>query len=583
MKSLLTLSLRNEHDVVAARRRARDMAAQFGFDPQDQSRIATAVSEIARNAVSYGGGGQVDFSLEIFEPRGFWIRIADQGPGIADLSRILSGQYRSQTGMGLGIVGARRLLDHLDVQSKPGSGTTVTMCKTLPKRAAQIDSQALEKLVAQFATGPAQDVMSEVRQQNRDLLRALDELARRQEEFERLNAELVDTNRGVVALTAELDEKAEQLRRADQMKSRFLSHMSHEFRTPLNSILALCRLLQDQVDGPLSSEQQKQVGFIRRSAENLFELVNDLLDLAKVEAGKTDVRVSEFEVANVFGALRGVMKPLLTNEHVNFVIEDASGIPAMRTDEGKVAQVLRNFTSNALKFTERGEVRVSAKYLPESDMVSFSVSDTGIGIAARDQNRIFEEFAQIDNSIQSRVKGTGLGLPLSRKLAELMGGAVTIRSEVGKGSCFTATIPRLYSGSDAVTPNVTKKPLVLIVDDEEISRYLIRQALAGLPVEILEAGDGKEALTYAHERHPVLIFLDIRMPEKDGFATLAELKADPSLGGIPVVVVSSKVLTAEERSLLESQSLAVLAKGLLSEAGGASLIQDLVRKAVALH
>ncbi len=237
----------------------------------------------------------------------------------------------------------------------------------------------------------------------------------------RLNRELEDTNRGVVALYAELDERADHLRRADEVKTRFLSNMTHEFRTPLNSIQALTRLLLDRVDGELTTEQERQVHFIRKAAESLSELVNDLLDLAKVAAGKVVVRPAEFEVSDLFGALRGMLRPLLLGASVNLVFEEPETLPPLRTDEAKVSQILRNFISNAPKFTERGEVRVSARLEPGGASVLFSVADTGIGIAPEDQATLFQEFAQIENPLQRKVKGTGLGLPLSKKLAELLG------------------------------------------------------------------------------------------------------------------------------------------------------------------
>ena len=284
-------------------------------------------------------------------------------------------------------------------------------------------------------------------------MRTLDELRQRQEELTRLNRELEDTNRGVVALYAELDERADHLRRADEVKTRFLSNMTHEFRTPLNSILALTRLLLDHVDGELSPEQERQVYFIRKSAENLSELVNDLLDLAKVEAGKIVVRPAEFEVRNLFGALRGMLRPLLLNTSVNLVFDEPEGIPPLNTDEGKVSQILRNFISNALKFTEQGEVRVSAKLSPDGRSVVFSVTDTGIGIAPEHQDIIFQEFTQLENAVQRKVRGTGLGLPLSKKLAELLGGSVSVASELGLGSTFSATHPAdLCAGADIFRP-----------------------------------------------------------------------------------------------------------------------------------
>ncbi len=273
-------------------------------------------------------------------------------------------------------------------------------------------------------------------------------LRKRQDELERLNQELEDINRGMVTLYAELDEKAKELRQADEMKTRFLSNISHEFRTPLNSIFALSSLLIDRVDGELTGEQEKQVGFIRKAADSLLELVNDLLDLAKVRAGKIDVHPVEFDAVNLFSALRGMLRSLLVNEAVTLVFEDPEGLPSLYTDEGKVSQILRNFISNALKFTERGEVRVTARYDESSGMVTFSVSDTGVGIAREDQERIFEEFTQLASAAHSHFKGTGLGLPLCLKLAELLGGQIELESELGVGSKFSLTLPARYVTED---------------------------------------------------------------------------------------------------------------------------------------
>ena len=180
-----------------------------------------------------------------------------------------------------------------------------------------------------------------MREQNRELIQALEDIRKREEESRELTRELGDTNRGVVALYAELDERNEQLRKASELKTRFLSNMSHEFRTPLNSILALSRLLLDRIDGDLAPEQERQVGYIRRSAEALLEMVNDMLDLAKVEAGKVDVRPIPFTVPDLFGALRGALKPLLTNPSVELVFEAAKECPELYTDEAKVSQILR--------------------------------------------------------------------------------------------------------------------------------------------------------------------------------------------------------------------------------------------------
>jgi len=231
------------------------------------------------------------------------------------------------------------------------------------------------------------------------------------------------------------------------VRARFLAHISHELRTPLNSILNLTRILLERMDGDLTPEQDRQVSMIRRAAGSLIELVNDLLDLARIEAGKTEVRVTRVTVSDLFGTLRGMFRPMLTSDEVTLQFEAGGGEIELATDEGKVAQILRNLISNAIKFTQRGEIRVSAAADEGEDTVVLAVSDTGIGIALEDQQRIFQEFEQVDNALQQRVTGTGLGLPLSRKLAMLLGGRIELHSEPGVGSRFELTVPRTYQPS----------------------------------------------------------------------------------------------------------------------------------------
>ncbi|HYW10645.1 MAG TPA: ATP-binding protein [Longimicrobium sp.] len=293
--------------------------------------------------------------------------------------------------------------------------------------------------------------MEELQRQNAELVAALAEARSRQEELARLNQELEDTNRGVVALYAELDGRVEQLRRDSALRAQFMSYMSHEFRTPLDSILALSGLLLNRVDGELTDEQEKQVGYVRRSARDLLNLVDDLLDTARVDAGKVAVHPGPFTVPELFNALRATLRPLLSGETTQLVFDEADTLPPLLTDEAKVAQVLRNLVSNALKFTEAGEVRVSAREESPGTVV-FAVADTGVGIAEEDQARIFEDFAQVDGNIQRRRKGTGLGLPLSRKLAELLGGTLSLQSRPDRGSVFTLTLPREYR-MDADAPD----------------------------------------------------------------------------------------------------------------------------------
>jgi signal transduction histidine kinase len=490
---IVTVPIETEADVVTVRQRAHRLAELLGFERQDQTRIATAVSELARNAFSYAGGGRAEFIVDPTPaPQVFHVRILDKGPGIADVQTILDGQYRSKSGMGLGIIGARRLMHHFRIDSKVGKGTTVEIGHDLPRRADPVTRTKLAEVSAKLQKDSSSDPLEVLRQQNRELMQSLEEIRRKDEESKQLDQELSDTNRGVVALYAELDGRAEQLRHASELKTKFLSNMSHEFRTPLNSVLALSRLLLDRIDGDLTPEQERQVGYIRRSAESLLELVNDLLDLAKVEAGKADIKPSAFTLAELFGGLRGALRPLLTSPAVELIFEIPDKVPNLFTDEAKVSQILRNLISNALKFTEEGEVRVTASFDVEKGRVNLSVRDTGIGIAPQDHGRIFEEFSQVDTKIHKRVKGTGLGLPLSRSLAELLGGELRIESVLGQGSVFTLSIPpERVDPTRPLRSADNSRKRVLLIDDDETFRYVMRQIIGNEPrYEFIEAVDG---------------------------------------------------------------------------------------------
>jgi signal transduction histidine kinase/CheY-like chemotaxis protein len=570
------MPIESESDVVAVRQRARRIAELLGFERQDQTRIATAVSEIARNAFLYAGRGRAEFLAEEKEsPQLFRIRICDWGKGIANLQAILDGQYRSQSGMGLGLVGARRLMDQFNIDSKPGQGTVVDLAQRLPTRRDRITQSKVSDIAANLRREEAIDPLAALREQNRELMQSLEEIRRRDEESKQLNLELGDTNRGVVALYAELDERAEQLRKAGELKTRFLSNMSHEFRTPLNSILALSRLLLDRIDGELTPEQERQVGYIRRSAESLLELVNDLLDLAKVEAGKVEVKATSFTVSNLFGALRGALRPLQVSPSVELIFDRADDMPELLTDEAKVAQILRNLISNALKFTEKGEVRVRAQYDGESKLAIFSVRDTGIGIAPDDQTRIFEEFSQIDTRLQKKTKGTGLGLPLSRSLAELIGGTIRVESVLGQGSVFTLAIPARLGGAAAPAVELSKKR-VLVIDDDDTFRYILRQIIGNEPrYEVLEASSGGDGLRLARDERPDVIVLDLQMPNIDGFTVLQQLNADQRTSIIPVVVATSLAVNAELKARLPVGTR-LISKNLISRENVSLFLRDAV-------
>jgi signal transduction histidine kinase len=573
---IVTMQLQHEPDIVSVRQRARRLAELLQFDRQDQTRIATAVSEIARNAYSYGGGGKVTFSLdEAATPQALLAAIADQGPGIADLDAVLEGRHRSVAGMGLGIRGARRLLDRFDIKSS-STGTRVELGHQLAPKAPRVTREALAKIISTLSSERDSDALLALHEQNRELLQSLEEIRRREEEADQLARELGDTNRGVVALYAELDARAEQLREASEIKSRFLSNMSHEFRTPLNSMMALSGLLLDGVDGQLNSEQARQVGYIRKSAQDLLELVNDLLDLAKVEAGKVELKSDTFTVNELFGTLRGALRPLPRSPGVDLIFDPAGDLPELRTDEGRVAQVLRNFISNALKFTENGEVHVSAHFEPQANRVLFAVRDTGIGIAPADHERIFEEFSQVDGELQKGKSGTGLGLPLSRKLAELLGGEVWLDSGIGQGSTFYLAIPVQFTTAAADQPESADRKRILVIDDDETFRYVLRQILNEQHrYDVIEASDGQQGLDRIRDDRPDLVVVDLQMPRVDGFEVLRLLRSDAATNDLPVIVSTSLHVDPALVTKLPAGT-PILPKQALSRDRVAALMQQLI-------
>jgi len=577
---IVTVPIENESDVVAVRQRAHRVADMLGFERQDQTRIATAVSELARNAYGYAGGGRAEFALDAGTvPQRFAVRICDNGPGIDNLQLILDGQYRSSSGMGLGLIGARRLMDTFNIASTPGQGTIVEVGHKLPPHIAPWPRAKLTDVVSSLKKETSSDPLAALREQNRELMQNLEELRRREEESQQLNQELGDTNRGVVALYAELDGRAEQLRQASELKTRFLSNMSHEFRTPLNSVLALSRLLLDRIDGDLTAEQERQVGYIRRSAESLLDLVNDMLDLAKVEAGKAEIKPVRFAVTSLFGALRGALKPLLTSTAVELLFESPKELQPLYTDEAKVAQILRNLISNALKFTEEGEVRVTARTGENGASIIFSVRDTGIGIAPEHHERIFEEFSQVDTKLQRKVKGTGLGLPLSRSLARLLGGDLTVESNPGQGSIFSLKIPASLGEPDRETMarSTDDSKSVLLIDDDETFRYVMRQIVGNeTRYEFMEADGGEEGLRLAREKKPDVIVLDLQMPAVDGFTVLQQLAADDRTNSIPVVVSTSMTIDGPLRARLP-EHVRLISKNAISRESVTSFLRDAVQ------
>lgn len=565
---LLKSEIRNENDIVWSRKKTRELSQFLNLDKQEQTRLATAVSEIARNTFQYAGKGMIDFNLSLINDKA-WIVILvkDHGPGIKNLKEVLNGTYVSPEGMGVGLIGSKKLVDELTIDSGP-HGTLITLKKIIPFRRSLLSQAELKALLDIFMSQNQNDPLDEFKKQNQEILLTVAALNEKKEELSRLNQELEDTNRGVVALYAELDEKAESLRKANESKTSFLSDMTHEFRSPLNSILSISEILLEEAREEKRPDREKQVGFIIKAARGLSDLVNDLLDIAKIEAGKIPVRVDHFTAQDLISTLRGLMRPIsMSNPSVNLIFEDVPQEIWLKTDEGKVAQILRNLIANAIKYTEEGEIIVSV-HTSEAGVL-FSVKDTGIGIDENHLELIFSEFTQVDHNLQDKMKGTGLGLPLSKKLATLLGGTLSVKSEKGAGSEFTLMIPGNYSGpSDAVyeqkilPEKIRTKELkkVLIIDDDEIHRDILKKILHRRNLETQEAPDGSRGIQQAKAWFPDLIILDLIMPKMDGMQFLRAMMLEEKLKNVPIILNTSKNLADEELLYLEQVTSIVIHK-----------------------
>ncbi|MDH2414724.1 sensor histidine kinase [Nocardioides sp. CER19] len=426
-ETLTVLVLSGEDDVFAARQVARVCAEELGLDRLDAIRVATAVSELGREVVTRDGGHLT-------------VRLG-RGELLLDLD---THSARDLCGVA-GPVG--RLVDELVT----GDGR-ITLLKRLP-RPVPLTPSIVSSLRHRIRAHAPSTPTDELREQNHELITALDEVRRQKAELEVVNNELEETNRGVmalyhelsaeldrtnqgvVALYAEIEDKNEQLREASEAKSRFLRSISHELRTPANSVLGLTRLLTDPSGAPLSAEQLEQIEFIRASASDLLRLVNELLDLSRAEAGALRPDPAPVDLVALFEELRGPTESLL-RPGVRLVIGDALTVT---TDGDMLRHVLRNLLSNAAKFTAQGTVEVAASR--QGELVAVSVHDSGVGIEDADLARIFEEFYQVRTPLHTSAKGTGLGLPFAQRVARALGGSIEVESTPGVGSTFTLLLP----------------------------------------------------------------------------------------------------------------------------------------------
>jgi signal transduction histidine kinase/CheY-like chemotaxis protein len=516
---LARLEVRDLAGVFAARQFGRGLAAALALDGQDQIRVATALSEISRSAITAGRTAVITFGVQAAE---LVLTVTLDGPPPAD-----------------GMAAAARLMDHV-----VADGDVVRMSK---RRPGDVEPD-LQAVGAQLAAAHPQSALDELRRQNQDLISALEDLRKQKEQLLLLNAELQETNRGVmalyselsseleqtnrgvVALYAELDETSQRLRAASESKDRFWANVSHELRTPLSSIIGLTRLLAEPGAGshPLDSEQLYQVELIRNSGTVLLTLVNDLLDVAKAESGRLHTDPAQVDLRALFGRLRGLARPMAEGKPVEVIVSDDGAPETLLTDEVALTSILRNLLSNGIKYTDRGEVRLTAQVV--GPRLEITVADTGIGIPAALHGQVFEEFYQVPGTGRG---GTGLGLPYAQRLARILGGELRLTSEPGTGTTVMLSLPNQAPAVGTV----------IVADDDPAFRQVIAGLLAGLAGQILQACDGKQALELLAGNKVDLVLADMRMPGMDGGTLLTRLP-----DSVPAVIITGTDMAAPPRA-----------------------------------
>ena len=419
-----------------------------------------------------------------------------------------------------------------------------------------------------------------------------------------IESRVAERTRDLEAARAELEAKSRQIEEVDRLKNAFIANMSHEIRTPLNSVLALTQLLREGVPGPLTVDQRKYLQVIERNGHGLLHLINDVLDLSRIEAGHLEMDTADLDLALHVESVVEALAPLAAGKNLDLTVNLPPELPAARGDPDRFRQILTNLIGNAIKFTESGgQVMIGAEAHPETIVVV--VTDTGVGISDRHRDKIFQEFFQVDQTLVRRQGGTGLGLAIARRLARLMGGDITVESVVSRGSRFSIILPRASgahargqepgsdapgvspatvsearqarpavapearqpsavapSASPAVSPEALALPAtVLVVEDNEDNLFTLRQILARRRLEIVTATNGRQAIERCRlQPPPDLVIMDVQMPGMTGLQATGAIRALPGGGDIPIVALTAQAMKGDRERILAAGCDDYLAK-----------------------
>ncbi|MFC7845572.1 ATP-binding protein [Streptomyces sp. NPDC057382] len=568
-REVFTLALREGGDVVTLRRRTQAACRALDVTGSPLVRLSTVVSEAGEHLL-----GATGLTARL--------ALAERAGSVVVSLRFRWGGARRPPGSLL--TAAARLLDDCRT-TRTDEGHELV----LEQRAAAL-TEPLEGLAHRIrdrlvATDGGTDLIEALRSQNRQLLAALEESQHQQDELQRLNAELEETNSGVlalyselageleetnsgvVALYAELEDKTRQLEQANEYKTRFWANVSHELRSPVNAVIALTRLLLAPEAEPLTVEQRQQVTLVHASGNTLLALVDELLDVAKAEAGRLEPHLADTDLRALFHQLRGTLQSM-TQPGVTLCIPDPVEHGVLATDEVMLTRILRNVLSNALKFTTEGSVtlELTEEGADGGRRFVFRVRDTGVGIPPQERERVFEEFYQVPGRHQRGRTGTGLGLPYARRLTEALGGTLTLDSETGHGTLVVVDVPaagpqppspeetegRAPAGRErSPEPSGTPRPgalapagpmaqwSVVIVDDDRAFLAGFRTLIGRLVASVTCVTDSDRAFDTIRSERPDAVLLDLDMPGLDGYDVRRLLADDALTADIPVVVLTA--------------------------------------------
>ena len=383
----------------------------------------------------------------------------------------------------------------------------------------------------------------------------------------------------------ELERRGREAQQANRLKSDFLANMSHELRTPLNAIIGFTDLMHKGKAGPVSAQHEEYLGDVLSSSKHLLQLINDVLDLAKVESGKMDFRPERVDLATLVNEVSDVLRGLATSKGLRIETEVDPAVTAVVVDPARVKQILYNYLSNAIKFTPEGG-RAQVRITPDgSDAFRIDVTDTGVGISPEDLGKLFVEFQQLDNTSSKKYQGTGLGLALTKRLVEAHGGHVAVRSSVGLGSTFSAILPRrmAVAAADHVGPVVGLLPhgnrTILVVDDDPKTVKLAEAVLREAGYSPVSSAKAEDALSIAQANPPAVVIVDLLMPGVDGFEFITRLRATPAGRHVPIIVWTIKDLDAVERRRLQLSAVTIVSK---RSGGPHTLVEELCRIAPAM-